>query len=40
MGGAKAEGAPEDSGEEGDLLDDDEAEERGDEQVKPRPLFS
>ncbi|XP_064258296.1 LOW QUALITY PROTEIN: heterogeneous nuclear ribonucleoprotein C-like [Passer domesticus] len=31
-GGAKAEGGHEDSAEEGDLLDDDEAEERGDEQ--------
>ncbi|XP_037982557.1 heterogeneous nuclear ribonucleoproteins C1/C2 isoform X3 [Motacilla alba alba] len=33
-GGAKAEGGHEDSAEEGDLLDDDEAEERGDEQLE------
>ncbi|XP_058709160.1 heterogeneous nuclear ribonucleoproteins C1/C2 isoform X1 [Poecile atricapillus] len=33
-GGAKAEGGNEDSAEEGDLLDDDEAEERGDEQLE------
>lgn len=33
-GAAKAEGAHEDSAEEGDLLDDDEAEERGDEQLE------
>ncbi|XP_077049329.1 LOW QUALITY PROTEIN: heterogeneous nuclear ribonucleoproteins C1/C2-like [Agelaius phoeniceus] len=33
-GGAKAEGGHEDSAEEGDLLDDDEGEERGDEQLE------